>query len=148
MVNKILFEDSLSNFKLAESLINDLYKTVFSKSSNFKPTRNETIGDLLIYLGYRAKSVGVYENFKKIFKISLNDDNLRSSDMYVPIIIKLTVYLDKKQDIGYTKKTVSYLLKTILYLFDDTNDDNSISLTVNSMGAIYSYLIDNNINVN
>ncbi len=140
-------KDSISNFKLAESLINDLYNDVFSKSSNFKPTKNQTIGDLLIYLGYRAKSVGVYENFKKAFKITLNEDAVRSSENYLPLAIKLTVYLDKKQDQGYTKKVVSYLLKTILHLFEDESD-KAISLTINSMSAIYSYLIENNINVN
>ncbi len=140
--------DSRSNFKQCESLINELYEKVFSKSPNFKPTKNETIGDLLIYLGYRAKSVGVYENFKNVYKISLIDDNFRSNENYVPNAIKLCVYVDKKQDKGYTKKVVGYLLKAILYLFDDINDDNVISLTVNSMGAVYTYLINNNIDVN
>ena len=41
-------QESLTNFKLLESLINDLYNKVFSKSPNFKPTKNQTIGDLLI----------------------------------------------------------------------------------------------------
>ncbi len=125
-----------------------MYEKIFSKSQNFKPTRSETIGDLLIYLGYRAKSVGVYENFKQVFKVSLNEDKVRSSENYVPNAIKLTVYVDKKQSKCYTKKIVSYLLKAILYLFDDIGDDKAISLTVNSMGAIYSYLIDNKIDVN
>ncbi|MBQ9782017.1 MAG: hypothetical protein IJW26_02415 [Clostridia bacterium] len=140
-------EDSLSNFKFLESLINDLYSKVFSLSPNFRPTKNQTIGDLLIYLGYRAKAVGVYEKFKNVFKITLNEDDVRSKDNYVPIAVKLTVYLDKKKDEGYTKQVVSYLLKSLLYLFED-NSDEVISLTVNSMSAIYSYLIDNNINVN
>ena len=141
-------QDAISNFKLAENLISELYEKVFSKSPNFKPTKNQTIGDLLIYLGYRAKSVGVYEKFKKVFKVVLNEDAVRSSENYIPSAIKLAVYVDKKQDECYTKTIVSYLLKTVLYLFDDINDDNVVSLTVNSMGAIYSYLIDNNINVN
>ena len=140
-------QESLTNFKLLESLINDLYNKVFSKSPNFKPTKNQTIGDLLIYLGYRAKAVGVYEKFKQVFKITLNEDDVRSKDNYLPIAIKLTVYLDKKQDKGYTKQVVTYLLKTLLNLFEDSSD-KSISLTVNSISAVYSYLIENNINVN
>ncbi len=141
-------EDAISNFKLSESIVSELYEKVFSKSPNFKPTKNQTIGDLLIYIGYRAKSVGVYEKFKQQFKVDLNEDNVRSNENYIPNAIKLCVYVDKKQDECYTKKIVGYLLKTILYLFDDINDDNVISLTVNSMGAVYSYLIDNDINVN
>jgi hypothetical protein len=140
-------QESLTNFKLLESLINDLYNKVFSKSPNFKPTKNHTIGDLLIYLGYRAKAIGVYEKFKQVFKITLNEDDVRSKDNYLPIAIKLTVYLDKKQDKGYTKQVVTYLLKTLLNLFEDSSD-KSISLTVNSISAVYSYLIENNINVN
>jgi hypothetical protein len=140
-------QESLTNFKFLESLINDLYNKVFSKSPNFKPTKNQTIGDLLIYLGYRAKAVGVYEKFKQVFKITLNEDDVRSKDNYLPIAIKLTVYLDKKQDKGYTKQVVTYLLKTLLNLFEDSSD-KSISLTVNSISAVYSYLIENNINVN
>ena len=117
--NVLNLPSSKEQFKNAENLITKLYSEIFNKTENFKPTKNQTIGDLLIYFGIKAKSLGIYQKFVTEYKVEVDTDTVRENETYIPYAVKLTVFVDKKFKTSYSKKLVEYLLMALLYLDSD-----------------------------
>ncbi len=136
---------SKEQFKNAENLIIKLYSEIFSKTENFKPSKNQTIGDLLIYFGIKAKGLDLYQKFVTEYKVEIENDSVRESENYIPYAVKLTVFVDKKYNTSYSKKLVEYLLMALLYL--DGDNESVVKDIPSSLNAIYDYLIKNKVDV-
>ena len=88
-------------FSKVEILCREMYDNVFSKNAQFRPTFNETIYNALAYLGYKCSTVNAKQEFELAFD---GVDILKISEPFVPYIIKLSTWYDKKFNKDITQK--------------------------------------------
>ena len=109
-------------FNGIEGLIKEMYDNVFSKNSQFKPTFNETTFNAQLYLCFKAKQL----NFLTDFNLAFNGVDLENiSKPFVPYVIKLSTWYDKKFNSDITSKVVSEIINffTVLVDSDEINVD-------------------------
>ncbi len=88
--------DIKAEFEKPLEIIKLLYEKVFSKSPNFKPEFEETVGDLIFYLSYKLKTVNANEVFDKTFKIENYTLPEKYKNGYIPLALKLAVWCERK----------------------------------------------------
>lgn len=94
--------DYRSEFAKITKIVKSLYEKVFSKSQGFKPTYEETVGDLILYLSAKLKQKGLNEGFDKAFSISQYDAPKKYTSAYVPYAIKLASWCENKKILTVT----------------------------------------------
>ena len=91
-------QELILGFNEAKNQIKNLYDTIFGYGDKFKPTYQDTVGDLLSYLGGIAYRLGNEKNYTEVFGVSvssLNDKYYTVS--YVPYAIKIAVWAYKNK---------------------------------------------------
>lgn len=81
-----------------------MYDNVFSKNEKFKPTYSESVYNALLYLGFKAKTASKLDAFIVAFS-GVNVSAI--SEPFVPYIIKLSTWYDKKFNTKLTVKVIS-----------------------------------------
>lgn len=88
-------------FSNIEKLCKEMYDNVFSKNEQFRPTYIEAIKNTLAYLAFKCKECGVYNEFDLAFEgVEISNIN----ELFVPYIIKLSTWYDKKFNKDITQK--------------------------------------------
>ncbi len=113
-------------FNGIEILVKEMYDNVFSKNAQFKPTFNETLHNAMLYLGFKAKSVNCLTEFNLAFN-GVDLDKISSS--FVPYVIKLSTWYDKKFNKEITGKVVSEISEFFKVLVDS----NEINVDINEI---------------
>ena len=88
--------DIKAEFEKPLEIVKILYEKVFSKSPNFKPEFEETVGDLIFYLSYKLKTYNANDSFDKTFKIENYPLPEKYKKGYIPLALKLAVWCESK----------------------------------------------------
>lgn len=88
--------DIKTHFNNAVNIIKKLYDKVFSKSPSFKPTFDETVGDLILYLSAKLNRDGVDEIFNMEFGVKSENVFEKYKQNYVPYALKLSSWCEQK----------------------------------------------------
>ena len=126
------------------TLIEKVYSGVFNKTPNFKPTYTETVNDLTLYIAEKSVSLGAFAKFRVEF--SCDETVLigaSNSNAYVPLIIKLTAFIDKQLKSDFTSAVIKDLTKILLELLGE--NENSTVIISTAMSAIYAYALSQGI---
>ena len=107
-----------------ESFTEKLYLEVYGKYQNFKPTKNDTIADLLLFIGGFSIIAGKTKNYFKAFKVF--DD--KQSNKYanfdsIPIIFQLTKWAHKNKKVNYSNEILNGLIRCLLGLVDEKDKE-------------------------
>lgn len=138
--------DVKGEFAIIEKIVNEMYKQVFSKSEKFKPTRSSTLGDLLLFVGAKSQTLGELDNFIKIFGVQIQRDFVREDNGYIPLVLKLTTWLDKRQNTTYSEQVVKGLFNVLSGLVNDlTSPKREILEKV--MVKLYNFVKEMGINI-
>ena len=138
--------DIKGEFCSIENVINKMYSEVFSKSEKFRTTRSETLGDLLIYVGEKCRLLNAKDNFEKVFGVTIIEDSERAKDGYIPLVLKLTSWLDKKQNTSYSALVIEKLFNVLSGLLGELND-SSQAILENIMVKLYNFVKEIGVNV-
>ncbi len=134
----------VSGFEESKEQIKDLYDSIFGYGDRFKPTYQDTLGDLLSYLGGIAYKFGSESDYTKTFGVSVSGLNDKYySQSYIPYSIKIAVWAYKNKD----KKNVLSILNGIVrcaYAFAYQLDENLIEDKVYSTVLPLVEFIENN----
>ncbi len=102
-----------AEFEKITSIVKSLYDKVFSKSTNFKPSYDETVGDLLLYLSAKLKSAKINSQFDNALSLQGYKIPEKYLANYLPYALKLSVWCEQK---GYLTVTENLLYEiTSLY---------------------------------
>jgi hypothetical protein len=142
-------KEVVSGFEEAKLQIKDLYDTIFSYGDNFKPTYQDTLGDLLSYLGGLAYKLGAEKSFSEVFGINVNTLNDRYySVSYIPYAIKIAVWAYKNKG----KNNVLTILNGIVrcaYAFAYKLNENDIEDRVyKTVLSVIEFIESNDISLN
>ena len=142
-------KEVVSGFEEAKTQIKDLYDTIFGYGDNFKPTYEDTLGDLLSYLGGLAYKLGAEKNYTEVFGINVNTLNDRYySVSYIPYAIKIAVWSYKNKG----KNNVLTILDGIVrcaYAFAYKINENDIEDKVyKTVLSIIEFIENNDISLN
>lgn len=142
-------KEVVSGFEEAKVQIKDLYDSIFGYGDNFKPTYQDTLGDLLSYLGGLAYKLGAEKNYTEVFGVNVNSLNDRYySVSYIPYAIKIAVWAYKNKD----KKNVLTILNGIVrcaYAFAYKLNENDIEDKVyKAVLSVIEFIESNDISLN
>ena len=88
--------DIKKEFDKATMVIKKAYDKVFSKSQGFKPEFGETVGDMILYLSAKLKTINASGDFDKVFGLVNYTIPQKYSNNYIPLAIKLAVWCKSK----------------------------------------------------
>lgn len=85
-----------AEFDKVVAIVKTAYDKVFSKTPNFKPEFDETIGDLILYLSSKLKNVNANAEFDNAFNLSNYTLPTKYTNGYIPLALKLSVWCENK----------------------------------------------------
>lgn len=85
-----------SEFSKVKDLVFKMYEKAFSKTPSFKPTFEETLGDLLLYLSKKLSLKNAHESFNLEFGLTGVSISEKYSKGYIPLCLKLSKWCEDK----------------------------------------------------
>ena len=138
----------IGGFEDARLVLKKIYNEVFSRHTNFKPTLNDTVADLLSYLGAIAEFNGKEKAYEKAFGVDVSRLPARYKDKgYIPYAIKISVWVDKNKGYNETPKLLDGILRSLFSLLNKGTELETVSIIQDSISAIIDFLKAENINV-
>ena len=85
-----------AEFDKVVAIVKTAYDKVFSKTPNFKPEFDETVGDLILYLSSKLKNINANAEFDNAFNLSNYALPTKYTNGYIPLALKLAVWCENK----------------------------------------------------
>ena len=135
----------IEGFEEARGVIKKLYKEVFNVES-FKTTIDDTVADLLAYLGVKAKELGFEREYLDAFSLETISfaDRYRDKN-YLPLAFKLSVWADKNKNLNESLELLNGLLRSLFAFNCDKKEEEMVKIIKNSITGILTYLESQNI---
>ena len=86
-----------AEFDKVVAIVKTAYDKVFSKTPNFKPEFDETVGDLILYLSSKLKNINANAEFDNAFNLSNYALPTKYTNGYIPLALKLAVWCENKK---------------------------------------------------
>lgn len=141
-------DEIIGGFEDARKVVKKIYNEVFLKTSNFKPTINDTVADLLAYIGALAEINGKENSYEKAFSIKPTTFAGKYKEKtYIPYAVKLCVWVDKNKGFNETYKLLDGILRSLFSLLKEDSESNTVSTIQNSISGVIDYLKKENIDI-
>lgn len=125
-------------FSKIVDIIKELYDKVFSKSKDFKPSFDETVGDIILYLSAKLNIDGIEKDFNNAFYINAKQIFEKYYNNYIPYALKLSVWCEKKSLLSVSEN----LLYEISSLYLKLANASGLTLTEEDVATKFSKEIE------
>lgn len=113
--NTKIISEIKQDFSSLESLILSLYEKVFNKlAPNFKPTFEQTVGDMLLYLSSKLKRKNLSATFDELFSLKGVEIDNKYNNNYIPLALQLSKWCKNKNHLDISEEILSLI--TYLYI--------------------------------
>ncbi len=106
--------DLKAEFTAVKDFIFKMYENVFDKTPSFKPTFEQTVGDLLLYLSNKLSYKNAQNSYNEEFGLTDVKIPSKYDSSYIPLCLKLAKWCEDNGE-AFTAEELLYLISS-LYL--------------------------------
>ena len=141
--------DVIKGFEEAKGQIKNLYDTIFGYGDKFKPTYQDTVGDLLSYIGGLSTKLNANSEYTRVFGVdTANLCGKYLENDYIPYAFKISVWSYKNKAKNNVYNLLNGLIECLFalaYKFDSNTQESTV---YGLILPVIKYLESNQIKLN